>query len=182
MRPDLRADVANVRASPAWAHVDYWGLLSLLGRLTLLATGQGSSAWLADMAKSFTWTNWTPSFPLVRERSLWLYAIGAHAAAEFGPDVLESYEAALNRHTHPAKALDNLTGVVAIGLRYAGACEAAIAVLRRSEHRLSERKLIGPEFFVMEFKQALTLLANGVRLPGRPAAGRPMGEPPCYDR
>jgi hypothetical protein len=77
--------------------------------------------------------NWTPSFPLVRERSLWLFAIGARAAAEFGPDVLENYATMLDRQTHPAKALDSLTGVVAIGLRHAHARDAAAAILRRCQ-------------------------------------------------
>jgi hypothetical protein len=47
----------------------YYALIHTVAHLTLLCSGSGATPWLSDMAKSFTWTNWTPTFPLVRERT-----------------------------------------------------------------------------------------------------------------
>ena len=60
----------------------YYALIHTVAHLTLLCSGSGATPWLSDMAKSFTWTNWTPTFPLVRERTVWLAAAGLVAVAD----------------------------------------------------------------------------------------------------
>jgi hypothetical protein len=45
----------------------YYALVHTVAHLTLLCSGQGAIPWLSDMAKSFTWKTWTPTFTLVRE-------------------------------------------------------------------------------------------------------------------
>jgi hypothetical protein len=68
------------------------------------------------MAKSFTWTNWTPTFPLVRERTVWLSAAAARSAIAFGAAVVDRYVDALVRATHITQLFDALFGLTAIAL------------------------------------------------------------------
>jgi ferredoxin-NADP reductase len=77
----------------------YYALIHTVAHLTLLCSGSGATPWLSDMAKSFTWTNWTPTFPLVRERTVWLAAAAARSAIAFGAEVVDRYAGALVRHS-----------------------------------------------------------------------------------
>lgn len=67
----------------------YSAELSCTGQLALVASSNEARPWLADMANSFVWENWTPSFVLLRERTFWLAAIAARSAAAFGESVVE---------------------------------------------------------------------------------------------
>ncbi|MGA7810281.1 hypothetical protein [Bradyrhizobium sp.] len=66
------------------------------------------------MAKSFTWINWTPTFPFARERTAWLAA--ARSAIAFGAEVVDRYGDVLGRATHITQLFDVLVGLTAIGL------------------------------------------------------------------
>jgi len=52
----------------------YWAVLHDAAHLILLASEPEARPWLTDMASQFRWTMWTPTFPLLRERTVWLAA------------------------------------------------------------------------------------------------------------
>jgi hypothetical protein len=106
---------SNTSAAKArrWA---YWRSAHMMGDLTLLASSLDARPWLSEMARSFSWAHWTPSFPLVRERTLWLAACAGRSAAAFGDDVAGNYPDALSRAHQPLKVFDALYGLAAIGL------------------------------------------------------------------
>jgi hypothetical protein len=81
-----------------------------------IASSPAAGPWLAEMASSFTWKEWTPAFVLSREKTLWLMAAAAKSAAAFGEPVLDRYLGKLSRLDHPVKSFDALLGLVAIGL------------------------------------------------------------------
>jgi hypothetical protein len=64
--------------------VDYLITLHTMGHLLTIASSPGARPILAEMASSFTWKEWTPSFVLSRERTLWLMAAAAKSAIAFG--------------------------------------------------------------------------------------------------
>ena len=111
----------------------YLKATAMLGRASLVTTTPGASAWLVDMAHSFTWHSWTPGLAMTRERSLWLGFIGARAAAEFGPALVEDYLGALARAKHPVTALDAICGLAAIGLRHAECRKEVVRGLKKAE-------------------------------------------------
>jgi hypothetical protein len=96
--------------------VDYWTTLHTMGHLLTIASSPAARPWLAEMASAFTWREWTPSFVLSRERTLWLMAAAAKSAVAFGEPVLDRYLSKLSRSDHPVKGFDALLGLVAIGL------------------------------------------------------------------
>jgi hypothetical protein len=109
----LELSAANVGAMSLRT---YWRLVHALGQLSLVASTNGARPWLAGMASSFEWENWTPSFALLRERTFWLAAIAARSAAAFGDPVVEGYLRRLSRATHPIMVFDALFGLTAIAL------------------------------------------------------------------
>lgn len=93
---------------------NHWGLTTLQARMTLLSAQPDAAEWLVPMSRSFKWQTWTPSFSLVRERSLWGLMIAARSSAAFGGAVIDDYLAALARADRPSRVLDALIGLVAI--------------------------------------------------------------------
>ncbi|AOH87172.1 hypothetical protein AWL63_23685 (plasmid) [Sphingomonas panacis] len=130
----------------------YWRFAGMLGQATLVATTPGARPWLVDLAKAFTWTTWTPSFPFVRDRNCWLAAIGARAAAEFGPAVIPGYADALDRSEHPLTAADAMMALVAIALQHDAAREEVIGLIRGSTSHRPGR--IAPELWPLLAEQA----------------------------
>jgi hypothetical protein len=96
--------------------VEYWTTLHTMGHLLTIASSPAARPWLAEMASSFTWKEWTPSFVLSRERTLWLMAAAAKSTLAFGETVLDRYLNKLSRSDHPVKSFDALLGLVVIGL------------------------------------------------------------------
>jgi hypothetical protein len=163
---------AGGSSSQAELEQRYFLLVALLGRASLLSTEDGASHWLADMAKSFKWQAWTPSFPLVRERSLWCACIGAKAAAQFGPRVVDDYQQILGAAEHPIKALDALLGLMAIGIRHSTIRSDVRRLIELEYKRFEDRSVVAPEFFALGFDQAIRILsgdtsadANGSKVP-----------------
>jgi hypothetical protein len=105
-------DEAGARASL----LTYWRLVLASGHLSVLAASPDARPWLVDMAGSFTWVDWTPSMPLVLERSLWFAAVGAKQAAAFGEAVVERYVRAMALAGQPLRVFDAALGLLAIGL------------------------------------------------------------------
>lgn len=84
-----------------------------LSHLSMLAAVADPSDWLADMAQTFTWRTWTPSFPLVRERMLRLALRGGWIAARFGTPMVAPYLGRI-ASGQPMHAFDAALGLVAI--------------------------------------------------------------------
>jgi len=96
--------------------VEYWTTLHTMGHLLTIASNPSARTWLANMGSAFAWKEWTPSFVLSRERTLWLMAAAAKSAVAFGESVVDRYLRKLSRSDHPLKSFDALLGLVAIGL------------------------------------------------------------------
>ena len=109
----------------------YWSLVHASARATVLACTPEARPWLVEMSRTFTWSRWTPTFNLNRDRTIWLTACGVHAAAAFGPDVVDPYLSILGAARHPFTSFDALAGLLAIAESYA---------LRRPRNPVRRRK------------------------------------------
>jgi hypothetical protein len=118
LRSRLRANWAVEVDDSGREFLEYWGFLHAIADVAMFASTPEAAGWLTDMAKTFVWRNWTPSFALIRERTLWLAAVAARAATAFGDGVADDYVSALGRADHPVKGFDALFGLVAIGLTH----------------------------------------------------------------
>src|ERR1700676_3230053 len=116
LRPVVRLELSGTAGTAATSLRAYWQLVHALGQLTLVASSKDARPWLADMANSFIWQNWTPSFVLLRERTFWLAAIAARSASAFGETVVENYLRRLSQAKHPMMVFDALFGLTAIAL------------------------------------------------------------------
>ncbi len=121
----------------------YWEHVHALSHMTLLATSAEPTAWLLDMAKSFEWHTWTPSFPLVRERMFRLSLRGAWVAARFGPDLADRYLRAIHDAPHPLHTFDAVLGITAVAVATPGDTTPILrglvgALGRRLEHPTDE--------------------------------------------
>src|ERR1700730_13985503 len=116
LRSVVRLELSGAPGIGATSLQAYWQLLHALGQLTLVASSNEARPWLASMANSFVWENWTPSFVLLRERTFWLAAIAARSAAAFGESVVEDYLRRLSQARHPMMVFDALFGLTAIAL------------------------------------------------------------------
>jgi hypothetical protein len=116
LRSVVRHELSGAPGIGATSLHAYWQLVHALGQLTLVASSNEARPWLASMANSFVWENWTPSFVLLRERTFWLAAIAARSAAAFGESVVEGYLRRLSQAKHPMMVFDALFGLTAIAL------------------------------------------------------------------
>lgn len=124
-------------------------------QLVLLSTSSEARAWLTPMAASFEWVNWTPSFPLVRERSLWLGACGAHAARGFGVGVVDRYLDALVRADAALKTLDALIGLVSIASGEIAEREnIRVEIARRRDEAMAKAKTNEKLYVALSFDAA----------------------------
>jgi len=116
LRPEIKE---NLTADAEKAHPQlylYWSALHVMANLILLASDAECRPWLDEMASRLSWAMWTPTFPLLRERTVWLAACAARSAVAFGEPVIGQYLATLSKAAHPMKAFDALFGLVAIAL------------------------------------------------------------------
>ncbi len=143
----------------------YYALIHTVGHFTLLCSGPGTAPWLSDMAKALAWDVATPSFPLLRERTMWLAAAAARSAAAFGAGVVDRYADILARSTDVMQRIDALYGLTAIGLSD-GAVRESIAGVIAAEGNLA-RRLTGTEFTDAAFRSAISCLT---RTEAEPAA------------
>jgi hypothetical protein len=131
-----------------------------MANLTLLAADTEARPWLADMADQFAWTRWTPTFPLLRERSVWLAACAARSAAAFGERVAGKYLAALEGARTPLKILDALFGLAAIGMSQTGAAPSILAELRVQRRAIGGRGLPHEDLAAMAYEDAISVLSG----------------------
>ena len=152
----------------------YYGLLHTMAHLTLLASSPGAGHWLKGLAKSFTWVNWTPTFPLVRERTVWVAAAAARSASVFGADVTPFYFEALARARHPMQIFDALFGLVAIACADGGTVEPILESIAHQQRALRRRPIVGQEYADLAYQTATESLlgwASGLE-PPRPILAR----------
>jgi hypothetical protein len=116
LRPALVAGLNESDGAPEGRLIEYWNLAHTMGHLSLLASPRDAHSWLTGLANSFEWLNWTPTFPLLRERTLWLSAVAARCAVAFGEGTIDKYLATFSRAEHPLKSFDALFGLLAIAL------------------------------------------------------------------
>jgi hypothetical protein len=144
--------------------LNYWLQVHALANLTLVAADLRAQPWLVEMAHQFEWTNWTPTFPLVRERTVWLAACAARSAAAFGEPVAPRYIAVLEATSDPFKAFDALFGLVAIGIARSSATQTILAELRLQRRTLDRRLLAYGEIVRLAYDDAIaTLVGNRMR-------------------
>ena len=111
-------------------HELYWFRQMVMSTLTLLATTPGAQ-WGSEMP-GFLMSDWTPSWPLFGERSLWGAAVAARAAVAAADAALPVYARRLREAEATVVAFDAIFGATAIA--YArpdlrGAARSAIKAL-----------------------------------------------------
>src|SRR5260370_27122219 len=92
--------------------------MDVMAHLVFHASEPGAGSWLGEMARQFHWNSWTPSFPFLRERTMWLATCAARSAIAFGTSVLDRYVGVLAAAAHATKVFDAPFGLTALALRY----------------------------------------------------------------
>jgi len=138
----------------------YWSGLHVVAHLTLLASEPEARPWLTDMASQFRWTMWTPTFPLLRERTVWLAACAARSAVAFGEPVIGQYLATLSQAEHPMKAFDALFGLVAIALGRKIAAASILSEIRSSKQALGGRHVAYAGYLRMAYDDAIRVISE----------------------
>ncbi len=151
-------EAANDMSPPETVMSFYYPLNHTMAHLTMLCSESGAGRWLADMARSFEWTTWTPSLPLLRERTVWLAAAAAKSAAAFGPDVVDRYMGALANSRHVLKAFDALFGLASIALAHNRVLAPITKAVVAAEDASIGRITTGVEQAPMMFRSAIALL------------------------
>ncbi len=169
----------------------YYALIHTIAHLTLLCSGPGATPWLSDIAKSFTWKDWTPTFPLVRERTIWLAAAATRSAIAFGAEVVDRYVDVLVRATHVTQLFDALFGLTAIGLSDRNVRDRIAGHIADEEKVVPRRLMIGAEFAEAAYRSATNCLSLSEgdapadhdlldHLSWRPASLRGLGTPEAF--
>src|SRR6266481_681284 len=156
IRKNLTADAEN--ASPQLYL--YWSDLHVMANLILLASDAQCHPWLNDMASRLSWTMWTPTFPLLRERTAWLAACAARSAVAFGELVIGQYLATLSKAEHPMKAFDALFGLVAIALDRKALAKSILSEIRSLKQTLDGRHVAHTDYFRMAYDDAIRVISE----------------------
>lgn len=136
----------------------YWQRMHAAAQFFLLASDTAAGSWLGEMALQFNWVNWTPSFTLLRERTVWMAACAARSAAAFGEPVVSRYLEKLAGEQHPFKVFDALFGLAAIALGTPSLAPAIAAEIRML-HRLAGAGGRQPSLHVLQaYADAIALV------------------------
>ncbi len=161
LRPEIRRNLAEGENVGPQLYT-YWSALHVMANLIMLASDAQSRPWLNDMASQLSWTMWTPTFPLLRERTVWLAACAARSAVAFGEPVIGQYLATLSKAEHPMKAFDALFGLVAIALDRKALARSILSEIRSLKRTLDVRHVAHTYYFRMEYDDAMrTILEAG---------------------
>lgn len=158
MRPHLAPFLDGAAAARTDLPGEYWQRLHAMAQFNLLAADAAAAPWLGEMADQFAWSNWTPSFALLRERTSWLAAIAAHAAAAFGERVVSKYVAVIEGAGHPFKTFDALFGLAAIALAHPRAAPGIAAEVRRLRAVIGLRNEASNATLLLSFDDALAVI------------------------
>ena len=138
----------------------YWAALHDAAHLILLASEPEAQPWLSDMASQFRWTTWTPTFSLLRERTVWLAACAARSAVAFGEPVIDQYLTTLSEAEHPMKAFDALFGLAAIALGRKIAAASILVEVRSLKEALGGRQVEHADSFRMVYDDAIRVISE----------------------
>jgi len=176
LRPEIRKNLADgEHASPQWLFL-YWSALHVMANLILLASEAQSRPWLNDMASQLSWTIWTPTFPLLRERTVWLAACAARSAVAFGEPVIGQYLATLSKAEHPMKAFDALFGLVAIALDRKDSAASILSEIRSLKQAfVHDRHVPHADYFRMEYDDAMRAILEARARQQTPVEMRELG-------
>jgi hypothetical protein len=103
---------------------------------------------------------WTPTFPLLRERTVWLAACAARSAVAFGEPAIGQYLATLSKAEHPMKAFDALFGLIAIALGRKVAAASILSEIRSLKQALGGRHVAHAEYFRMAHDDAIRVISE----------------------
>jgi hypothetical protein len=159
LRPEVRRNLAEgENVGPQLS--TYWSALHMMANLIMLASDAQSRPWLNDMASQLSWTMWTPTFPLLRERTVWLAACAARSAVAFGEPVIGQYLATLSKAKHPMKAFDALFGLVAIALDRRALARSILSEIRSLKQTLDGRDVAHTDYFRMAYDDAIRVISE----------------------
>lgn len=131
-----------------------------MANLILLASDAQSRLWLNEMASQLGWTMWTPTFPLLRERTVWLAAAAACSAIAFGEPVIGQYLTTLSKAEHPMKAFDALFALVAIALDRKDSAASILSEIRSLKQAFVGRHVAHADYFRMEYEDAMRTISE----------------------
>lgn len=121
---------------------EYQNLVRAMGALISLACTGPDTAWLSEMAMSFQWHAWTPSFVLSRERSMLSTVQAGSAASQFGPEVIDRYLERIGGKASPLMIYDAVLGLTAIATRHRTHVDE---ILERMNRALTARQAYGQD-------------------------------------
>ena len=159
MRPEIRKNLVDAENVSPQLYL-YWSALHVMANLILLASEAQSQSWLNDMASQLSWTTWTPTFPLLRERTVWLAACAARSAVAFGEPVIGQYLATLSKAEQPMKAFDALFGLVAIALGRKDPAASILSEIRSLRQALGGRHMAYADYFRMAYDDAIRVISE----------------------
>jgi hypothetical protein len=160
LRPEILRNLAEeTRGTDPQLYV-YWSVLHSMAHLILFAAEEEARPWLSDMASQLTWTTWTPTFALLRERTVWLAACAARSAIAFGEPVVDNYFAALSAAKHPMKAFDALFGLVAIALGRKASASGILSEIRSLKETPIGRRVQHNDYFRMAYDDAIRTISE----------------------
>ena len=149
---------------PSEAHqslTTYWTGMHTMANLIFLASEPEAGLWLSALANEFQWQAWTPTFPLLRERTVWLAGSAARSAAAFGPIVVDKYLRTLATASDPIKVFDALFGLATIALTHPSATGSIVAEIKSLRNSLDRRTVSHPEYFHRAYRDALEVMETG---------------------
>ena len=162
LRPQIASTLQQNSASPRQKSAvrAYWSGMHMMANMFLLASDPAAAPWLSEMANHFAWKVWTPTFPLIRERTVWLAACAARSAVAFGEGVVDKYLHTLASAEHSMKAFDALYGVTAIALARPGSALQIAREIRLLKGMLADRDAPDLAYFERAYDDALEVIAR----------------------
>jgi hypothetical protein len=157
-RSAAKSEVERGISAPETVIALYYPLSYTMAHFSMLSSERGAAAWLADMALSFEWINWTPTFALLRERTVWLAAAAAKSAAAFGPDVIDRYLSVVAGSRHAYKLFDALFGLAAIALAHDHILDPITKAISAAQEASSSRIIAGADLAPSMFRSVLGAL------------------------
>jgi hypothetical protein len=170
LRPEIIKNLTADAENPSSQLYLYWSALHVMANLILLASDAQCRPWLNDMASRLSWTMWTPTFPLLRERTGWLAACAARSAIAFGEPVIGQYLATLSKAEHPMKAFDALFGLLAIALGRNVAAASILSEIGSLKRALDDRNVEHADYFKMAYHDAIRVISEAESREQRDAA------------
>jgi len=116
---ELRLESRDYRSNGAAPTLSaYWTGTQAMAQAFLIASEIGARGRLLQVSEQFTGRPWSPTLPLLAERSIWLAAVAAVVAAAFGERVVENYLITLAGPLRPLQLFDCLYCLTSIGLSH----------------------------------------------------------------